>query len=227
MKYVVLSLTQRPWERHPMHRFIVETEGYETTRLLGSTLAEGVHTALFHVEGWPPDSYESALREVESIQECAVSERSDGTFSVYVREGLRERDRGITDAFRRAGLVIVLPVVYRANGETVVTLVGPAETLQEAIEDIPADVSVDLRDIGGYDARRVGNRRELTARQAEAVAAAVECGYYENPRDGSVADVGDAIGCAPSTAAEHLRRAERTVMRSHLTASPWVPADHQ
>lgn len=225
MKYATLSLTQERADRHPMHRFVAKHDGYETARLLASTLGDGVHTALFHVEGWPPDPYEKQLRDVSSVEEYAVSTQSDGTFSVYVREKLDEHDRGITTAFRQAGLVIVLPVVYRSSGEITVTLVGPGTTLQTAIEDIPSEVSVDLRDIGGYDARRIDSQRDLTERQAEAVTAAVECGYYANPRAGSVADVAESIGCAPSTAAEHLRRAERTVMRSHVATAPSVTTE--
>ena len=93
MKYVVLSLTQDSSDRHPMHQFIVEREGYETVRLLGSTLGDGVHTALFHVEGWPPDPYEKRLREVPSVGKYALSTASNRTFSVYVCEKLGEHDR--------------------------------------------------------------------------------------------------------------------------------------
>jgi predicted DNA binding protein len=53
----------------------------------------------------------------------------------------------------------------------------------------------------------------LTDRQREAVRAAVEAGYYAVPREASLADVAEAIGCAESTASEHLRRAEAAVMR--------------
>ncbi|MEA5408165.1 helix-turn-helix domain-containing protein [Haloarculaceae archaeon H-GB2-1] len=70
----------------------------------------------------------------------------------------------------------------------------------------------------------MGGRTELTDRQLEAVRAAVEAGYYEPTRDGTVTDVADELGCAPGTAAEHLRRAESKVMkqvvrRSHSDAS--------
>ncbi|MFC7174018.1 helix-turn-helix domain-containing protein [Haloplanus litoreus] len=40
------------------------------------------------------------------------------------------------------------------------------------------------------------------------------CGYYDSPREGSVADVAATLDVAPGTAAEHLRKAEATVMRA-------------
>jgi hypothetical protein len=224
MKYVTFSLMQDPGERHPMHQFVVETDGFEASRLVGSTITDGLHTAVFHVDGWPPAPYVDALAEVETILEYAVSEQTDRTFAVYVREDMRAYDREITDAFGRPGLVTLFPVVYRADGTMELTLVGPTPTIQAAIDEAP-EPGVDVRDIGSYRARRIGGQRDLTGRQAEAVAAAVELGYYEDPRAASVADVGEMLGCAPGTAAEHLRRAERTVMQAYVdeesaTATP-------
>jgi predicted DNA binding protein len=215
MKYVTFSLMTGPEKRHPMHQFIVETDGFEASRLVGSTVTDGLHTAIFHVDGWPPAPYEDALATVETIQEYAISEQTNRTLAVYVREDLRSYDREITDAFGRPGLVTLLPVIYRADGPMEMTLVGPTPTIRTAIDEAP-ETGVDVRDIGSYQARRIGGQRELTERQAEAVAAAVELGYYDDPRAASVADVGDVLGCAPGTAAEHLRRAERTVMRAHV-----------
>jgi len=42
---------------------------------------------------------------------------------------------------------------------------------------------------------------------------AVEPGYYAVPRRASLADVADTLGCAGSTASNHLRKAETRVMR--------------
>jgi predicted DNA binding protein len=220
VKYVTVSLSHDRGVRHPMHQFVVDRAGYRASRLLGSTRTDGVHTALFHVDGWPPGPYEAALSTVDTVHEHALSTGTDETFSVYVREDLTEHGRELTDAFGRAGLVTLLPVVYRADGTARITLVGPSAALQAALEETPDGVSVDVRDVGSYDTRRVGGDRELTARQAEAVRVAVERGYYEDPRAASVADVAGALDCAPSTAAEHLRRAERTVMRSSVRSTP-------
>ena len=58
----------------------------------------------------------------------------------------------------------------------------------------------------------VGAASALSDRQAEAATAAVDCGYYGTPRERSVADVADRLDCAPGTAAEHLRKAEATLV---------------
>ena len=44
--------------------------------------------------------------------------------------------------------------------------------------------------------------------------AALSVGYYEEPRRGTQADVAEAVGLAPATVGEHLRRVEEMVLRS-------------
>lgn len=219
MKYVTVSLSAGAADRHPMHQYVVETDGFRASKLVASTVLEGRHTALFHVDGWPPEPYEDSLAAVDTVIEYAIARQSDETFAVYVREDLRDRDRELTEALGRQGLVTLLPVTYDADGTVTLTLVGPSETIQTALDEAP-DATLTIREIGSYHARRIGGRSDLTDRQAEAVAAAVDLGYYDDPRDSSVADVGDAIGCAPGTAAEHLRRAERTVMAGAVDTDP-------
>jgi len=54
-------------------------------------------------------------------------------------------------------------------------------------------------------------RRALTTRQQEVLRAAVEVGYYENPRTGTHEDVAAAVGIAPTTAGDHIREIETRV----------------
>jgi predicted DNA binding protein len=54
----------------------------------------------------------------------------------------------------------------------------------------------------------------LADRQAELVEIALELGYYAVPRTASHEDVAGAAGCVPSTASEHLRKAEATLVRA-------------
>lgn len=53
----------------------------------------------------------------------------------------------------------------------------------------------------------------LSERQSEAVTVALDLGYYETPREATVAEVAERLDCAPGTAAEHLRKAEAALVR--------------
>lgn len=213
MRYLRVAVHQEPAIRHPMHQFVVEREGYAASRLIQATPpADGVHSLLFHVEG-DREPYEVVLADVETIEEYELSACQDDSFYLYVRERLTDSGAAFVGAFSRPELVVVMPVEYRADGTVRLTAVGPADTLQGAIDETPAGMDVEVLEVGEYDARRLDAGGDLTDRQFEAVLAAVDCGYYESPRRGTVAEVGEQLGCSASTAAELLRRAERSVMR--------------
>ncbi|MEF8907032.1 MAG: helix-turn-helix domain-containing protein [Haloarculaceae archaeon] len=222
MRYLRVAVRQDPGDRHPMHQFVVEREGYSVSRLLEYTPSvEGTRSFLFHVEG-AVEPYESALSSVPGLAEYALSPCPDESFYLYVRERLRDRDQQLVGAFTQPGLVGMTPVEYRADGTVRATVVGPADRLQTAVEETPDDMDVEVLEIGEYGARGLGAGSDLTDRQYEAVVAAVDAGYYETPREGSVEDVGERLDCAPGTAAELLRRAERTVMSEVVSAgSHW------
>ncbi|WP_459191692.1 helix-turn-helix domain-containing protein [Halosimplex sp. J119] len=221
MRYLRAAVHQEPSVRHPMHQYVVEQEGYSVSRLLQFTpVEEGGSAFLFHVDG-DPDPYEPVLQSVESVNEYEISRCPDDTFYLYVREDIPEHSQEFVGAFTQPGLVGVMPIEYRADGTVRLTAVGPAETIQAAVEETPEGMEVEVLEIGEYDARRLDAGSDLTDRQFEAVVAAVECGYYETPREGSVEEVGERLDCAPGTAAELLRRAERSVMQNVVSTGPF------
>jgi len=215
MRYLRVAVHQEAAVRHPMHQYVVEHEGFDRSRLLQYVHAtENPSTFLFHVEGTDPDfdAYEAALDDLESVVEHELSRCPDDTAYLYVREAVPEHAADFVGAFAQPGLVGLLPVEYRADGTVRVTVVGPAGRLQDAVDETPDRMTVEVLEVGEYDARRLDAGGGLTDRQFEAVAAAVDAGYYDTPREGSVEDVGERLDCAPGTAAELLRRAERSVM---------------
>jgi len=54
---------------------------------------------------------------------------------------------------------------------------------------------------------------DLTDRQREVLAAAIELGYYDHSDDAGVEDVAEALDLGSTTVWEHLSRAESKVMR--------------
>jgi len=82
------------------------------------------------------------------------------------------------------------------------------------IDILPEEMDVEVVSAGA--ARRV--RSTLTERQQAAVKAAVACGYYAVPREGSLSDVAEGLDCAESTVSILLRRADRCFVLSQPDA---------
>ena len=122
--------------------------------------------------------------------------------------------RALWENFTRGSLMTVPPVEWNDDGSSTFTLVGTESDIQAAVEGVPEGVRVDVERVGGRKVDTDAALGRLTARQREAMRAAFEAGYYDVPRGATTAAVASELGCAESTAAEHLRRAESNVVSS-------------
>ncbi|WP_281193740.1 helix-turn-helix domain-containing protein [Halorubrum sp. F4] len=183
--------------------------------LHGTVLGEPEDTFLFYVEG-DIDVYADALRSVDRIREFELT-RIDET-GHYVL--LTQRRDGLDDAmfapFQRTGVVVVPPIDFRPNGIARLTIIGTGDPLRAALAELPDRIETTVLRIGEYDWRQDLFDPDLTDRQFDALSAAVESGYYESPRETTVEAVADRIDAAPSTASEHLRKAESAVMTAFI-----------
>ncbi len=130
---------------------------------------------------------------------------------------VNEFGRTIFDAFSRDNLTLVLPVVY-LKGQASMELVGSQKALQSFIDALPAELEVEIDEIGSFtDGTSAASI--LTERQRSAVLAGIELGYYETPRRSTYKDIAERLGCSPSTASEHLNRAEAKLVKAMLNRS--------
>jgi len=211
VRYVRIALALPPERRHPMHEFVVESDEHGASRQLSwSVSVDGTISTVFRVGG-DPAPYVDALDAVDSIRSYHVA-AAEGGFYLYVREALPERDLELATALDRDGLLVVPPITYREDGKAEFSLAGEPTAVQDAVDAVPEPIDVEILEIGRYRGQPFDRGGGLTDRQREAVRAAVDCGYYESPREGTVEDVAAAMSCAPGTAAEHLRKAESVVM---------------
>jgi predicted DNA binding protein len=241
MRALRLRLHPDPDTVHPMHEFVVRHDGFTRARLLaqgdrrpsggdgdgdaGGTAGDGdaggtadePQALLFHVEGSDPtrEAYAAALRDTDSVADFELDRRDDVLYA-YVLEARSPFDTRLAATFSRLRLVTVPPVEFVADRTIRLTVVGGASAVQSAVEALPAAIEAEVRRIGGFDGSVVDSSpaAALTTRQREAVAAAVDAGYYGATREGSVAAVAETLGCSTGTAAEHLRKAEARVMRA-------------
>lgn len=132
-----------------------------------------------------------------------------------VRPG--ERVAEWLDHVERFRLLLDTPIRFDAASVRV-RVVGTAERISAAAAALPEAARADMRveQLTEFDPATDELRAALTGRQREVLAAAVDVGYYADPREATVEDVADALGVAPSTVSEHLRKLEARVF-SRLT----------
>jgi len=213
VKHLRLTVRQPDWLQHPMQRFLDESDAVTSATMLHARLlGDGTERLLFRVEG-EREPYVDALRSVDSIRSFDVTAGGDGVFYVYVVQETRDADRRFREALDAESLLLVPPVEYRPGGVMRCRIVGTPDDLRGVLAGMPDGVEFDVEAVGEFSGSLPAPDALLTDRQREAVRAAVEAGYYAVPREASLADVAEAIGCAESTASEHLRRAEAAVMR--------------
>lgn len=87
------------------------------------------------------------------------------------------------------------------------------ESLEQADNETDIVRDVSLGELDGSEQLQLSRvLNELTDRQREVLATAIGLGYYRPKRETTVEEIGDAVGIAPTTAWEHLVRAESKVM---------------
>jgi len=180
--------------------------------------------AIHHIELLDDDTvllFAEASGSKERYQE--IMENSSHVFS-YLTAG---EDRWMavsqfepTDEVRRSLelqreslLVMETPIQFTPDDNIKLTYLGTDETFSKLYEyaDEMGQLTFDILQVGDYAADKSRFKRVITARQEEIIEAAVDLGYYSDPRQASLADIGEATGISPGTVGEHLRKAEERV----------------
>jgi predicted DNA binding protein len=214
MKYVRLTLHFDDDAIHPVHRHVSErADLHRETLLHGNTATEGRDTFLFHVEG-DPETYATVLEATDQVRDYELRPVEDDAFYAYIMQTADAFGELLFEAFSRTGVITVPPIRFEGDRTAALTVVGDADAIGETVSSLPEGVEADVERIGRYEGDAPGFDPGLTDRQFEAVAAAVELGYYDVPSECSVEAVGDRLECSASTAAEHLRKAEGRIVRA-------------
>lgn len=218
MRYLQLRLEIPRETRHPMHQFLSEHEPIRRAHLRHWNFSNPERvTTLFRIVGDVDrgrEEYVEALDAVDTIQEYDVTPVDHDTFYVYVSESAGDHARRFRGLLRDTDLLVVPPIEYGAHGEMRLEVAGGDRELRTLVADLPEYLSATVDRLGGYEAYRGPTASLLTDRQREAIAIALDLGYYEIPRRAGVREVAGELGCSKSTAATHLRKAEAKVLRS-------------
>ena len=207
MRRVTFAVTYPAERAHPIHRKMLADTPVTRMELLGWGPTASVTSLVWY------DAERSAVAEllesVDIVETAHLVERDGGTYAFTTQErfGL---DSAVLELIGQARVAFLPPVVFEASGVARFEAVGEQAALSAFYDALGEEVAVEIEHVRPFEQRPA--TAGLTDRQRAALEAAVEAGYYEIPRVGSVDDVAARLGCASSTAGELLRRAEQALV---------------
>ncbi|WP_134670293.1 helix-turn-helix domain-containing protein [Halorussus marinus] len=196
---------------HPLHRQVVDDDAITRAELLTwSPTADA--TTLLWCDG-DRAATERAVGRIDSVVDSAVVADADGTYA-FVRQDAYEFPAALLDAIAGARVVFLPPVAFLETGEVRFEAVGEAAALSALHAELAELGDLTIERATEFERTRSASR--LTDRQRAALDAAVAVGYYELPREGTIADVAAVLECSTSTAGELVRKAEAAVLCDYV-----------
>lgn len=222
MRYLEITASPSPKVTPPVFDLIARSAAIEESRVLDWNLSTADVVTVFYAIRGDSHSFEDGARNVDALTDFEVAVIDDGFFHALLTiDGsqiplLRE----LLSTMSRPGLVILTPVVYR-GGQVRIRLVANSGILQSTVERLPSAVDVTVREIGSMPSPATTPHATLTDKQREAVQVALDLGYYETPSAVNHEEIAARLGCAPSTASEHLKKAEARLVRATMESKVW------
>lgn len=174
-------------------------------------LADGSYAMLYQLSADNLAPVEDVLDANPEVRQYDLVRAGDRTVYAFVHVVERDALSSLLSITERHAILLDPPFSFTDDG-VVVTLCGAADALQAAFAAATGTIDVDVQWSGTYEPDAASPFSLLTDRQRQALEAAYELGFYENPRRTNYEEIGTALDCAPSTANELLRRAEATLV---------------
>lgn len=211
MRYLKSVLSPTDGTFHPVEEMIADNPDLRRGQVHHiNLLSDDTVAALYEIEG-EGGVLHDALKESDEVLSYDVIDVSEETYHVYVHVRQGEPVVDLLSIVDDRRLMVDTPMEFVEDGVRA-TVIGEQSTLREALDDIPEGVDVDVRRVGEYSPQDDRVLANLTDRQREVLRVAARLGYYDVPRSATHDEVADSLGCAPSTASEHLRKIESKIV---------------
>lgn len=217
MKQVELTLRPEAEPIHPGWERMSESDAIDEVQMLHWNVGEGKVTILFLLRG-DAETFQAELDTVSEHLDNELQPLGDGWYSLFTRGRTSRLEEQLYATFDADGLLVVPPLECLAGGGVRVSVLGLPTVLRDTVATLSEYLDVTVEQLGEFDGLG-GARYGLTDRQRRTLRKAIEIGYYEIPRRGSVAEIADALGCSQSTVGEHLRKAEAKVMPTAISST--------
>lgn len=213
MKYLRVAVRESPESRNPMHTFLMDHDEVHLAQLWNWNTTDGdVDVMLFRIVG-ALDPYTRALDDAPFVTGYETARIDEESFYVYIEHETRAEDRAFREPFVERRVLPIPPIEFDETGETRMELVGRPAAVQAVVDGFPDDFEVRVDRVDTYERGVDAFASLLTDRQREALAVAVDLGYYDVPRTASLEAVAAELDCAPSTASDHLQKAQARLAR--------------
>lgn len=212
MRYFDFTISPEDGAIHPADAVIANHHGVTRDSLMHvNALGDGTGVLLYRLRG-DHEALSDAIDESDAVLAWDVLDVQDDVFHLYLHVPPGQPAGSLMALAQKYALIIDTPLKYTDQGGLRTTIVGTHEMLRHALSETPDSVKFAVEQAGQYSPDREDILSILTERQLEVFRTAVEEGYYEIPRQATHEDIADALGCAPSTVDEHLRKAESRVL---------------
>jgi predicted DNA binding protein len=176
-----------------------------------SLMPDGTVLLLYHITG-DADKLETILEGEETALSYDIFEiEGDGLRATvhFAEDTLTTALITLKEAY---DLVIDLPLVIDDEGGLHMRVAGDPDNIREAAMMRPETVDIQFEETDGEGANRIDTETLLTERQQEVLAAAIEKGYYEIPRQATNEEIAADMDCSTSTVGAHLRKIESRII---------------
>lgn len=201
-----------------IHHHGCVTEGFQGgTSLVQIGADRGSDLFLLHADD--EERLEDALVRCEehASNQADVIDRSETT---AVFRGINPPG-GVIAEIRDSDCTILWPVTYRDGLEHYQLLAPSTAEVEALVQALGSHGDVSVRQVTSLDPEALEAQvplgdlvSTLTGRQLDALLLAVERGYYETPRRVTAEDLAEAFGVGASTFSEHVRKAERALLKN-------------
>lgn len=198
---------------HPVDAALAEDPGIQRRAIhLLQLLEDETAAALIEVAG-PVDRVEAILEEEPSVLSWHLTSSGSSLHgylhfepSGLVEEMLRTR--------KRHGILLQTPLEYTRDGALRMAVVGELDAIQRAVPEMPGGLHLELEHVSDYRPGQPAVYGRLTDAQQRVLEAAIEHGYYEDPRAIGYRELAEELGVSATTVGEHLRKAEAAIVRA-------------
>lgn len=218
MRYVTFQLDPRAGDLHPFGT-VVRDDPEVTRRAVHHFNPLSADRMAILVEfGGPAGKLRRVVDDQPGIVSSNVTESGGGVF-VYAHFRPDEWTRQLYGVSNEHEIFVDMPMYYTDDGALEITVIGELEEIRRSAVALPEGVGLELLSTGEYHPAAGGLFEQLTPRQQETLRAAVEVGYYQEPREVTYQEVADELGIAAGTVGEHLRKIESKILTDVLPGS--------